>query len=69
MDDLEDGLNAVATIPTPDTTEVVQSARYNVNCPNAVLSTIRVSGAWDGTGEADRLDEVVYEISEQGVRR
>lgn len=70
ISDLESGTNSVTgDIPTPDTTEVAQSALYNVNCPNAVLHTIRIEGEWEGAGEPDRIDELVYQVAEAGVRR
>lgn len=68
--DLEAGTNsATGDIPTPDTTEVTQSARYNINCPNAVLSTVRIEGVWEGDSPPDRIDELIYESDVQGVRR
>jgi hypothetical protein len=61
--------SATGNIPSPDTTDVVQSARYNVNCANAVLHTMRADGIWIGDDPPDRVDEMVYEVSGQGVRR
>lgn len=70
VSDLEQGLNSVTgDISIPDTTEVTQTERYQVNVVNACLHTIRVHGTWDGSGQPDRLDEIVYELSVQGVRR
>lgn len=69
VSDLEDGLNARAMRTLPDTTEVTQSPRRTVNCPNAMLSTVRVAGVWDGEGPRNRVDEIVYEVAQQGVRR
>lgn len=67
--DLEDGLNSRAMRTLPDTTNVAQSPRRTVNCPNAMLSTVRVAGVWDGEGPRNRVDEIVYEVAQQGVRR
>lgn len=70
VSDVEDGTNsATGNIALSDTTQVAQSARQQLNVPNAVLSTIRIAGRWDGTGIKDRVDEAVYELAEQGVRR
>lgn len=67
--DLEDGLNPLATIPLEDTTEVVQSQRFQVNCPNLAQHTVRVEGEWNGQGIPDRVDEVITELAQQGIRR
>lgn len=53
----------------PDVPEVTQSARKQVNVPNACLHTMRVQGTWEGDEIKDRLDEIVYEQARQGVRR
>lgn len=67
--DLEDGLNSAVIVILDDTTQVVQSERFTVNVPNAVLETVRVEGLWRGVGQPDRLDEVCWERAVQGVRR
>jgi hypothetical protein len=74
MSDLENGERNPVKMVTrpqtfPDTTEVAQTARKPVNIVNAVLHTVRLSG--DDTGQAarDRVDEIVYEVARQGVRR
>lgn len=70
VSDLEDGINSVTgAVPLPDTTNVAQSPRLPVNCPNAMLSTVRVAGTWDGTGQRPRIDEILYEVAQQGIRR
>lgn len=70
VSDLEDGVNSVTgAVALPDTTNVAQSPRLTVNCPNAMLSTVRVAGVWDGTGQRQRVDEILYELAQQGVRR
>lgn len=58
-------------IALTDSTQVAQSPRTQVNVPNATLSTVRIEGSWDGSdGSAkDRIDEIVSEVAEQGVRR
>ena len=67
--DLEDGVNAQVTVPLTSTTQVVQSERFGVNCPNAVLETVRIEGQWRGNGIPDRVDEICWERAVQGVRR
>jgi hypothetical protein len=70
VSDLEDGINSVTgAIPLPDTTNVAQSPRLTANCPNAMLSTVRVAGTYSGTGPRNRVDEMLYELAQQGVRR
>ncbi len=53
----------------PNTTMVQQSRRFPVNVKNITNHTTRVQGTWDGTGERDRIDEIVYEVSVLGARR
>lgn len=68
--DLEAGTNSTTgAIALPGSTQVAQSPLMSVDCPNAVLSTIRVEG--DGRGEAmrDQVHEIVYQQAVQGVRR
>jgi hypothetical protein len=68
--DIEDGVRSSSgKKPLPSTTQVVQSARKQINVPNAMLHTVRLEGTWDGTGMKDRIDEIVYEVAQQGIRR
>ena len=70
VSDLEVGVNSTTgAIPIPDTTDVTQSPRLTVNCPNAMLSTVRIAGTWDGVSSRDRIDEILYEWAKQGIRR
>lgn len=72
VSDMENGLNSASgSVALTDTTEVRQSERKPVNCPNAVLHTIRIAGEWDATdgSDPDRVDEVLYELAVQGCRR
>lgn len=68
--DVEAGING-ATRPQhiPDVPHVTQSARKQVNVPNAVLHSFRIRGTWEGDAIKDRIDELVYEVARQGVRR
>ena len=70
ISDLEDGTNSsTGALALADSTQVSQSPLVNLNVPNAVLHTVRVAG--DDTGEAtrDRIDEIMYQVADQGVRR
>lgn len=70
LDDLEAGINsATGAIPLPDTTTVAQSPLMSVNCPNAALSTMRISGDDRGEAARDEVHEAVYQQAIQGVRR
>lgn len=66
---IEDGIGQKATLSIDDTTQVQQSRRLPVNVKNAMTHTVRVEGVWDGEGIPDRIDEIVYEVARQGIRR
>lgn len=70
MDDIEEGINSrTGLIIMPDTNQVAQSKRFPVNVPNCMTHTVRLQGMYPGTGERDRIDEIVYEVAQQGIRR
>jgi hypothetical protein len=69
IDNIEDGTGQRVTLAPPDTTQVQQSKRYQVNLPNSMMHTWRMEGVWNGEGIPDRIDEIVYEVSRQGIRR
>lgn len=70
VSDLETGVNSASgSIALSDTSQVTQSERQPINCPNAVLSTIRIEGDDTGEPSRDRIDESLYEQAIQGVRR
>lgn len=52
----------------PDTTEVTQSKRRPINI-TGTLHTVRLSGDDTGNEVRDRIEEIVIEVSDQGVRR
>jgi hypothetical protein len=68
--DLETGTNSsTGSVALTDSTQVAQSAMLNTNVTNSVLWAVRISG--DDTGETvrDRVDELVVQVAEGGVRR
>jgi hypothetical protein len=67
--DIEDGVNQKVTLAIADTTQVQVSPRLPWNIKNAMVHTVRVEGIWDGEGIPDRIDEIVYEVARQGIRR
>lgn len=67
--DLEQGLNSTTGPIAITTANVAQTPREQVNVPNAVLHTVRILGDDTGETERDRIDEIVTEQSEIGVRR
>lgn len=70
VENVEDGVNSkTGKVDVPPCTQVQRSARIPLNVANSLLHTFRLEGEWDGTGEPDRIDEVEYEVGEQGVRR
>ena len=67
---LEAGTSSlVSQSVTTSTSAVAVSQRYQLNIPNLAISTVRVSGTYSGTGSVDRIDEVIIEAAQQGVRR
>lgn len=70
VDDIEEGINSrTGLIIMDDSARVTQSRLYPVNVANCMLHTIRLQGMYPGTGERDRVDEIVYQLAVQGVRR
>lgn len=69
VSDIEEGTGQRVTQPMPDTTQVQQSKRFPINVPHSMMHTVRVEGIDDGAGIRDRIDEIVYEVSRQGIRR
>lgn len=67
--DIEQGIGQRVAVSLPNTTQVQQSKRHQINVPHSMTHTIRIEGHDFGNGERDRIDEVVMEISRQGVRR
>jgi hypothetical protein len=68
--DLETGTNSsTGPVALTDSTQVAQSTMLNINVTNSVLWAVRISG--DDTGETvrDRVDELVVQVAEGGVRR
>lgn len=57
------------SIVLSDTTGVAQSQRTPLNCPNALLHTVRVAGTWTDGDVKSRIDELEYELSIQDARR
>jgi len=74
VEDLETGTrtntqNTTRPQTFTDTTEVTQTERKPINVANAVLHTVRIQGDDTGNEERDRIDEIVCEVAQQGVRR
>lgn len=69
VSDLEAGTNALATLTLSNGSNVVEGAYQKAKVKGQKQHTVRVEGAWDGTGERDRIDEFAYEHEIQGARR
>lgn len=69
MEDDERLSGASRSRPIPDKSEVTQSAMIKTNVTNASMHTIRVSGDDTDQPVRDRLDQICYQIAQQGVRR
>lgn len=68
--DIESGSNSVSgNIALAASSDVQQSVREPMNFPNLAVFSPRVSGTYSGTGDVDRLDELVVEFQEVGNRR
>ena len=68
--DLEEGINASCRAQSiPDTTQVAQSMRKQINVKNAVLHTMRIEGSDIGQPDRDEIHELCYEVADQGARR
>lgn len=68
--DIENGTNSQSgNISLGTTTDVQQSQRAPGVYPNLCVFTLRVSGTYVGSGDADRLDEVFMEYQPSGPRR
>jgi hypothetical protein len=67
---LEQGPSASSSgaIALPDTTEVTPSMRTPITLPFQRQWAVQIAGEWPGTGEPDRVDEVVVEASISGAR-
>lgn len=67
--DLEAGTNSLASISLSNATNVTEGAALKAKVKNLKQHTVRVSGTWDGSGDRDRIDEIVYEHEVVGARR
>lgn len=68
--DLEAGTNATTRAQDlPDSTQVAQSPRKQINAKNAVLHTVRIEGDDTGNTERDEVHELAIEVADEGVRR
>lgn len=69
VSDIEEGINSSSGVRAlPDTTMVERSPKVPINVPNAMEWTVRVGGRWGG-GAKDRVDSIVVQVAQQGVRR
>ena len=67
--DIEDGINEKAMLLLDDSDEVQHSKLLKVNVKNSMTHTVRIEGRGAATGIPDRVDEIVYQVARQGVRR
>jgi hypothetical protein len=61
--------NSTSPQSLPDSAQVTQSQRKQVNVKNATNHTVRVAGNCTGEEIMDRIDQISYEVDIQGVRR
>lgn len=72
VSDLEAGNHATSksgTITLPATATVSQENVIELNIDNLKQFAVRVDGTWAGTGERDRIDEIVLQAYPTGARR
>lgn len=69
MADLEKGIGQKVAVVLDNTTQVQQSRRFQMNVKNAMTHTVRLEGRDNAEGIPDRLDELLLEVSRQGIRR
>lgn len=69
VEDIEDGTNAKVMVVIDDCAQVQHSRVLPLNVKNAMTHTVRIEGNWPGTGIPDRIDEIVYQVARQGIRR
>jgi hypothetical protein len=67
--DIENGTNYQESISLGTITDVQQTNREEGVWPNLAVFTVRVSGTYSGSGDADRLDEIICEFTPEGNRK
>lgn len=56
-------------VSIPNSTSVTFTEQYQVNAANLCQSTIRIQGQYSGSGNPERVDEILYESAIIGARR
>lgn len=69
INDIQNGTNALATKTFASTSEITRYLQEDIRVKNLGIYTVRLAGTWDGAGIADRLDELVVEVSTHGRER
>jgi len=65
---LEAGSSGIGPV-LPGSTFVIEHERIEIDIDNAIQWLPNIIGEWNGTGDRDRLDEVVVESIPRGARR
>lgn len=55
-------VSASGTITVSSTSSLQRSPYTLLNLPDAPLLTVKIQGSWNGSGQADRVDEVALEV-------
>lgn len=68
-DDIDDGTNAEYEMSITNATAVTRHKRVKGGPKNLSIWCPRFSGTWDGTGDRDRLDELIIEFNIHGTKK
>lgn len=67
-EDIENGTNSLSgNISLPTTTEIVREFKKKHLVKNLQIYSVRLSGTWSGSGDVDRIDELVIDVSTHGI--
>lgn len=70
VSDMEDGSNSISgDIEFANSTDVTRYLKKKVRVKNLGVYALRIEGDWNGSGNRDRLDELVIEVSTHGKPR
>lgn len=69
VEDIENGTGFKVMVTIDNCSQVRHSRILPLNVKNAMTHTARIEGIWDGVGIPDRVDEIVYQVARQGIRR
>jgi hypothetical protein len=69
VSDLAAGTNALATLSLSNNTSVKEGAYLKAKVKDLKQHTVRIEGTFSGSGDRDRIEEIVYEYEVVGSRK